>query len=75
VTTATLDLRKARRAIAKMSDAERLEYLRGQVYACEEDIARTYLASEGLPSDLLSVRRLVFARELFMTLRLREHAL
>lgn len=55
--------------IARMTDAERLAYVQAQVHRLEEDTARALLGPDAQDID---VRRLVFGRELFMTLRLRE---
>ena len=60
-------------AIGCLSDVEKLAYVREQILEIEEQTAREQLVFYGLPCDELTVRRLVFARQLFMTLRLREY--
>jgi hypothetical protein len=65
---------KAAEVIATMDEGARLDYVRAQVWTLEEDTARAHLAYQGFPSDDVAVRRLVFARELYMTLQLHEFA-
>lgn len=59
--------------LATMTDAEKLELVLNEVNMLEEQVARAMLRCEGLPERDLDVRRLVFARHLRLTLRLREH--
>lgn len=61
--------------IAAMTDAQRLDHVRVQLNALEEEHARSVLRFEGIEATDLEVRRLVFARYQYMTLRMREHAI
>lgn len=62
-------------AIGALPDVERLAAVQAEVVALETQAARFQLAEHDLPVDDAAVNRLVFARYLFITLRLREHGI